>query len=745
MSCNTKTSLAAVIDAVNAQLNNNYVDRDDPRINQGVFTEPTIRGGLMLDEAAKLDFCGYVTECGQREPFGKQWVDRPLYPYNTLVSYDDGGEIKSRWQDIDDVVAGTEIGESYIAYEETRNLGLQGYTIIDSFELGATLTQRNQALRHTATGKLYRWAGDLPKTIPASSTPANSGGIGENAWLDVSDTTLRQQLSALEGVELIKDAVGHINNISELDATKSKSKTYIDKDGSVYVFNADDVSSIVASDNNSVFFKAVSGSGSSGAWQKISGIVDREATILVGESSYYKTISSALLYLSNFRVLATNNAVEVTLMLESGFIMAEQVYLKNVNLGWVTIKSVDAKVMISSAAMAVDYYPLEEETIPAAFMVDQAVGATIGTAFEADDAGYPDSRGFDGMHAKEGSSVLILADCGFSNCKRANLFVTTGSIVNAENGFFDSKRRTSYGVYAKFGGHIVAKGATVINSVRHNIRAQRDSGVSAEFSKTGGQKEGGSLYASSNSVISAPFCIINNAGELQTATAVYAGTNGKVDASESVISGTSGTVAKAVNGGQIDLYDTKVSGIAYQGFEATAGSISAHMMRVTDNSAGSDMFLMAFRGGHIFTSGIIARGASNAVYSVEGSEIIALDCDFSNTTSTGVICNTGSSVNMPRGKLDNCGGYAADIKQGSIFNFEDGSAINCATGGVYMYDGSTGNLKSAILTPQTAGFGISIYGGCTVNARASTGVTSPETHNTVTSDGVIYKQVESGV
>lgn len=195
MSCNTKTSLAAVIDAVNAQLNNNYVDRDDPRIDQGVFTEPTIRGGLMLDEAAKLDFCGYVTECGQREPFGKQWVDRPLYPYNTLVSYEDEGEIKSHWQDIDDVVAGTEIGESYTAYEETRNLGLQGYTIIDSFELGATLTQRNEALRHSADGKLYRWAGDLPKVVPASSTPTSSGGMGDNAWLDVSDVTLRQELA----------------------------------------------------------------------------------------------------------------------------------------------------------------------------------------------------------------------------------------------------------------------------------------------------------------------------------------------------------------------------------------------------------------------------------------------------------------------------------------------------------------------------------------------------------------------
>lgn len=194
MSCNTKTSLAAVIDAVNAQLNNNYVDRDDPRIDQGVFTEPTIRGGLMLDEAAKLDFCGYVTECGQREPFGKQWVDRPLYPETMLVSYDDAGEIKSRWQDIDDVVAGTEIGESYTAFEETRRLGLEGFTLVDSFELGATLTQRDQALRHAADGKLYRWAGLLPKVVPTDSTPTNSGGISDTAWLEVSDIALRQEI-----------------------------------------------------------------------------------------------------------------------------------------------------------------------------------------------------------------------------------------------------------------------------------------------------------------------------------------------------------------------------------------------------------------------------------------------------------------------------------------------------------------------------------------------------------------------
>lgn len=78
-----------------------------------------------------------------------------------------------------------------------------GYITLDSFELGATITQRNQALRHAADGKLYRWAGDLPKVVPANSSPSSSGGIGVNAWLEVSDTTLSQ---AITTGGLVKDS-----------------------------------------------------------------------------------------------------------------------------------------------------------------------------------------------------------------------------------------------------------------------------------------------------------------------------------------------------------------------------------------------------------------------------------------------------------------------------------------------------------------------------------------------------------
>lgn len=100
MGCSTALPLTDIVNEVNQHLERNYVDKDDPRITQGVFTEPTIRGGLVLDEAAKTNFCEIVQECGLQAPFGEQWVNRPLYPDKVLVSEDMGeGDIQAVWRE----------------------------------------------------------------------------------------------------------------------------------------------------------------------------------------------------------------------------------------------------------------------------------------------------------------------------------------------------------------------------------------------------------------------------------------------------------------------------------------------------------------------------------------------------------------------------------------------------------------------------------------------------------------------
>ncbi|MBQ0268586.1 hypothetical protein [Providencia huaxiensis] len=83
-----------------------------------------------------------------------------------------------------------------------------GYITIDSFQQGADLpnnelTQRNHILRDETTGEYYRWDGDLPKQVPAGSTPQSTGGIGKGAWISVGDASLRGDLNRESGARII--------------------------------------------------------------------------------------------------------------------------------------------------------------------------------------------------------------------------------------------------------------------------------------------------------------------------------------------------------------------------------------------------------------------------------------------------------------------------------------------------------------------------------------------------------------
>lgn len=96
-----------------------------------------------------------------------------------------------------------------------------GYITLDSFEDGNTLTLPNQVLRLEATGEYYRWDGDLPKEVPAGSTPETTGGVGIGAWLSVGDAALRGDLSQNTGASIIGTSSGNTVQ-EELDKIKLK-------------------------------------------------------------------------------------------------------------------------------------------------------------------------------------------------------------------------------------------------------------------------------------------------------------------------------------------------------------------------------------------------------------------------------------------------------------------------------------------------------------------------------------------
>ena len=78
-----------------------------------------------------------------------------------------------------------------------------GYIPMDSFQLGAEITKRNEILRDETTGEYYRWDGDLPKSVPVGSTPESAGGVGVGAWVGVGDASLRSELSKSSGSSMV--------------------------------------------------------------------------------------------------------------------------------------------------------------------------------------------------------------------------------------------------------------------------------------------------------------------------------------------------------------------------------------------------------------------------------------------------------------------------------------------------------------------------------------------------------------
>lgn len=90
------------------------------------------------------------------------------------------------------------------------------------FDTGGTIgvNERNVAVLWPAPagdGGWYYWEGALPKVIPASSTPATTGGVSDGAWKPVGDIALRDHLASATGSQLV--GIRQSNVYAELEIT----------------------------------------------------------------------------------------------------------------------------------------------------------------------------------------------------------------------------------------------------------------------------------------------------------------------------------------------------------------------------------------------------------------------------------------------------------------------------------------------------------------------------------------------
>lgn len=108
--------------------------------------------------------------------------------------------------------------EGYPQLLDPVETGALGYVLVDSFEQGAVLTSRYQALHFEYQGEYFRWDGDLPKSVSPHSTPYSSGGISKGAWVYIGSNTeeLEERLLGVDSV-LFKGSNSHyIQNGDEI-------------------------------------------------------------------------------------------------------------------------------------------------------------------------------------------------------------------------------------------------------------------------------------------------------------------------------------------------------------------------------------------------------------------------------------------------------------------------------------------------------------------------------------------------
>lgn len=118
-----------------------------------------------------------------------------------------------------------------------------GYIPMDSFQQGAEITKRNEILRDETTGEYYRWDGELPKSVPAGSTPESTGGVGMGAWVGVGDASLRSELYKYDGANNIADGsltqYKKINTFKAGGTATSKRDCFLHTDGFWYFYSGD--------------------------------------------------------------------------------------------------------------------------------------------------------------------------------------------------------------------------------------------------------------------------------------------------------------------------------------------------------------------------------------------------------------------------------------------------------------------------------------------------------------------------
>lgn len=221
-------------------------------------------------------------------------------------------------------------------------------------------------------------------------------------------------------------------------------------------------------------------------------------TLTVGSGGQYTTINAALEYAVKKYYpifLAGGTKPRVTIQLQAGFVMAEQVLVESLDLSWITITGVDAETVINRSALTTPHFGISYS----------AFGATnggflpiIGQLFNMDTSGTAYDR--HGISAYSNSRAIVLDGCGVKNAGHFGIYADRSSIINADG--VNASGAGTYGIFAARSSTINAYGADASGAGSIGIYAAHGSTISAEGANASGAGSVG-IYAAHGSLINA--------------------------------------------------------------------------------------------------------------------------------------------------------------------------------------------------------------------------------------------------
>lgn len=190
-----------------------------PDTGTGVDTEPARKP---VASAVRK----YFTEGGAGVPPtvpGGDWFN--AITNEVLNVLDAAGIDPSKTDDDQLLLAIQRISKAMSAREALRRTYAEaGFNLVPgSFELGGTVTTATDVLLYEADGHAYNWDGVFPiggKVVPQNSTPATTGGVGPDLWLDQAGATLRSQLSSDTGADMV-GACPSVSALRSIEPTRN--------------------------------------------------------------------------------------------------------------------------------------------------------------------------------------------------------------------------------------------------------------------------------------------------------------------------------------------------------------------------------------------------------------------------------------------------------------------------------------------------------------------------------------------